>query len=393
VLALVGLEVVIVVVLLIVGVPWPALLASGAPAIAITLAALNPTVQELGRRQPKLSVGANGDSERPLGSSPPPWPVGIERVITNEVAEARRTTRRANSALTQMFVTGNPFARRPSEADYERAMENFEKEVSEFAKELREWLSEYVEAARAYAETFELGIAVANAASGAHAEAVNIALKLPETVVVAEGRPQLRMPPERPEYEPPRPEIIDPLRPSAHLPRIRSLGRAVVEEGRLRLSEPAWKVSKDGRQLESAVGDVHPDRAISVGEPLFLRAIGPGRHAIGWSAYTKSARRAAQGTISLEVGRGQTRPAFGRLHGITSYPDVPLIDEDGEVSKPPRNEDPPPRPEPSDADEGVMERLREANRFWEWRELGLDPAEDGPEKVEVREARMVSESG
>jgi hypothetical protein len=289
-----------------------------------------------------------------------------------------------------MHLSG-PFTVRPSEADHQRAQEKFKEEVAGFADELRDWLTKYADAARAYADTFDVTIMLLNAASGAHAEAVTVVLDLPETVAVAENRPDLPPPPDRPVYQPPRGRPIYPIGPVSHFPTV-DLARAIVKPAQISWRDPTWKVSEDGRRLEASAGDIHPDRRVSVGEPLFFRPSGPGRHAIRWTTYTKSARKAASGTITLEVPPDPLRPAFGRLHGITSYPDVPFVDEDGEVVKHVRVSDPPARPEPKGEGDGVFGALREANTFWEWRALGLDPADDGPERSEVRKAEPATKS-
>jgi hypothetical protein len=372
-------------VLLVLGVPWPSLLASAGPVIALTLALLNPTVQELGRRQPRLSVTTSGGDNRVVASAARPWPIDAARVVANEVADAQETAKRRHSSLDNFFVLSEPFAIRPSQADHERSQEKFKTEVEDFADTLRGWLAEYTEAARVYADTFEVQIAVRNAASGAHAEAVTVVLELPETVAVVADRPTLAAPPDRPSYQPPRSRALASDLGFGHSPLLDlSVGRPT--EIPLSLRNPVWSGVEDGERLEASAGDIHPDRQVSVGEPLFLHAADPGQHAIRWTAYTKSARKPETGTILLEVPSDSARPAFGRLHGITHYPDVPLVDEDGEVIHPVRNCDPPARPEPGEEGDGPFATLREANARAEWRLLGLDPAEDGPERPVVRRA-------
>jgi hypothetical protein len=150
-------------------------------------------------------------------------------------------------------------------------------------------------------------------------------------------------------------------------------------------------VGEDGRRLEANVGDVHPDRCVTVDESLLLRASGIGRHTVKWTAYSKSARKAASGTLVLEVPPDPQRPAFGRLQGIMSYPDVPLVEGKGEIVKQVRESDPPARPDAGSASSGGLEHLREARAFLEWRTLGLDPADDGPDRSTVSRAEPVVE--
>lgn len=392
VLALLGFEVVVTVVLLVLGVPWSSLLRSAAPAIGVTMLFLSPTVQELGRRQPKLTVITKDSGDQVLAPAARPWPVDAQRVLANEVDEARETAKRRHAALDNFMHLSGPFTVRPSEADHQRAQEKFKEEVAGFADELLDWLTKYADAARAYADTFDVTIMLRNAASGAHAEAVTVVLDLPEAVAIAENRPDLPPPPDRPAYQPPRGRSISPIGSVSHLPRLTvDLARAIVKPAQISWRDPTWKISEGGRHLEASAGDIHPDRSASVGESLFFRTSAPGRHAIRWTTYTKSARKAASGTITLEVPPDPLRPAFGRLHGITSYPDVPFVDEDGEVLKHVRVSDPPARPEPKgEGDDDVFGALREANALWEWRALGLDPADDGPDKSIVGQAEPVA---
>lgn len=387
VLALLAFEAVVVLVLLVLGVSWLALLASAAPAITLTLALLNPTVQELGRRQPKLSVTTR-DGDRMLVPAARPWPIDAERIVANEVADARETAKRRRAPFESFMRLQEPFALRPSEADHEQAQEDFEGEVAHFAEELREWLNEYVVAVSVYANTFEVAVVLRNAASGAYAEAVSLVLELPEGLEVADGRPDLSMPPERPVYEPPRPRSFASLAPVSPIQtRIHDLARAIVNPVKIPWHETTWTLSEDGRHLETRSGDIHPDRSVTIGERVFLRALGPGAHVIRWTTYTKSARRPVGGTFILEVPPDPPRPAFGRLDGLMSYPDIPLIGGDGEVERNPRSSDPPARPKPSDEGDDVFGSLREANAFLRWRTLGLDPADDGPDRSTVSEAK------
>jgi hypothetical protein len=392
VLALLVFESILTTVLLLLGVAWLSLLAYAGPAIAFTLALLNPMVQELGRRQPKLSVTTKEGGLVLTPSAARPWPVDAQRVLANELDEARETTKRRHSVLDDFMNVGGPFVVRPSEADHQRAQEEFEKEVERFEAELRDWLTEYAGAARAYADTFDIAILLRNAASGAHAEAVTVVLDLPESVVVVEDRPDRPPPPDRPVYQPPRSRSVSPTMPFSHVPRLADdLARAIVQPAGIAWRDPTWKVGEGGRHLEAAAGDIHPDRRVSVGEPLLFRAYGSGRHAISWTVYTKSARKAASGTITLEVPPDSPRPAFGRLHGITSYPDVPFVDADGEIVKEVRDSDPPDKPPPKGEGTGAFEVLQEASAFWEWRALGLDPADDGPDRSTVSRAEPVIE--
>jgi hypothetical protein len=390
VLALLGVEVLVTAVLLLTGVPWTSLLASAGPVIGVTMLFLSPTLQELGRRQPRLTVTAREDEGQevvaPGGARP--WPIDISRVVANEVDDARETMNRP-AALDNFTTLTSSFPFRPSEAQREQAKAEFEEKVEKFESELRDWLAEYVEAAREYADTFDLTLLLRNAASGAYAEAVTVVLDLPDSVEVVEDRPSLRQPPDRPFYQPPRNQPISPDSAISRLSAARGLGRVIadqIEPIRFPM-ETIWKISDDGRELAASVGDVHSGRATEVGEPLLLRASRPGRHVLRWTAFSKSARKEASGTIGLELPPDPPRPAFGRLDGIRRYPDVPLVEEEGEVVADVRDSDPPLAPETEDKTEGPLETLRAARSFMEWRALGLDPAHDGPDRSTVKEAK------
>jgi hypothetical protein len=169
---------------------------------------------------------------------------------------------------------------------------------------------------------------------------------------------------------------------------VRDFARVLRRPAEISLHKAAWTQSADGSRIEAKAGDVHPGRSVSVGEPVLLRAPGPGSHVLRWSAYTKSARTAVRGTITLEVPTDPPRPAFGRLAGITAYPDVPLIDDDGEERREVRQDDPPLRPQPEDSSGDAFASIRAASALWQWKALGLDPADDGPEEAVVERAEQ-----
>jgi hypothetical protein len=61
------------------------------------------------------------------------------------------------------------------------------------------------------------------------------------------------------------------------------------------------------------------------------------------------------------------RPPFGRLAGITSFPDVPILDEDHEIVHDMRVRDPPARPQFDEANpDGLVERLHQAGEVMAW---------------------------
>jgi hypothetical protein len=383
VLGVLALELIVASSLLAAGVPLPSLLVYGGPLIGFTLALLSPTVQELGRRQPKLQIRIEGKDEMPARAGDRPWPVDVDRIMANEVTDARQTAERHHPVLSNYMRLATPFAIHPTEADHQQAKEDFEEDVRRFKDQLRVWLTDYRTAAGAYANTFDVIVRLQNALSGAHAEAVTVILEPSEGLAVADTHPSLALPPDRPNYEPPRPKkpAYDLLHPTSIAPAIRNVAQRAVKLTPRTFSKPAWKITEDGRRLEASPGEVHPGRCVDVGDPILLRANGPGRHCIRWTIYSKSARKEVSGAVMLEIPPDPDhRPAFGRLNGITSYPDVPLVDGEGEIAKPVRATDPPPRPVPTDGDEDPLESLRHTRELLEWRLLGLDPADDGPEE-------------
>jgi hypothetical protein len=385
-------EIVVVIILFAVGVSPGELLASAGPAIAITVAFLTPTVQELGRRQPKLALRAqeaDGDGivrARAL----PPWPFDAERVVANERVVAQQTVTHDSAARGALHSTMDPLAVRPSPADHEQAREEFAEELDGFESELRAWLSGYAEATRAHSRTLDLTLHVMNAESGAHAEPVTVEVALPVTLEVVEEWPTAEVPPGTPRYQPPRPRslstVYEDVLPRPRLELDPMLFRSPPVDA-ISLRDPQWQLRDGGRTLEATVGDLHAGRAVKVGEPLLLRATETGSHEIRWTVYTRSARRPATGTILVEMPPAAPgRPAFGRLHGITSYADVPLVDAEGEVVHPVRTTDPPLHPPATEEVDGVIAVLEQAGRRWEWEALGLDPATDGPERSRVQRA-------
>ena len=178
--------------------------------IALTLALLNPTVQELGRRQPKLSVLAEqaNDDDVVTVSALRPWPVDIDRVVANEVAAARQTLSTRSTVMNTMVRLHDPFAVLPSDIDRDEARGAFEQELTDYEVNLRSWLTDYATAASVCSQTVALTLRLTNDRGGAHADAVTVVLDLPPTITTAEDWPSMALPPKRPCYEPPRPRSL-----------------------------------------------------------------------------------------------------------------------------------------------------------------------------------------
>jgi hypothetical protein len=431
VVALLVIELVVVVLLLILGVRVGELLTSAGPVIALTLALLNPTVQELGRRKPKLTVRATEADRSGFVAAPAlrPWPIDVERIVSNEVAEARQTLDVPRSALSALVLRGigDPLAVPPSAADHERAKQTFKEKLATYEADLRSWLADYQQASRVRADTFQLTLHLVSAESGAHGDAITVVLDLPGGAEVVDDLPEVAPPPDRPNYQPPLPQRRGEFGSIVDYRTLFSGADLVGSAPPVARRPKTWIAVDQGRRLEAAVGDVQAGRSVALGDPLLIRVVRPGRHELGWTIFSKSLRRAATGTLMLDLPDdpdGPDRPAFGRLDGILAFPDVPIVDdefddedegEDEEYAfgrkrvarREVRSADPPGAPsrvqttdaaeaehgdggEQSDGDaHPLIRHIREISAWRDWQALGLDPAHDGPERVEVRPAEQI----
>jgi hypothetical protein len=409
VVALLAVEGFVVAILIATGVSFTTLLTSAGPVIALTLALLNPTVQELGRRKPKLSVEASEAGHGGVAAAPAlrPWPIDVDRVVGNEMADARQTLELAGNSWALAAFT-DPFATRATAADQQRARQAFEEELVAYEAELRTWLESYVRLARERADTFELTLRLENAPSGAHADAVTVVLELPDGAERVDELPEIKPPPDRPTYQPPRP------RRAASFGRLSEFPALVSPPGfRHAPSTPprtrrpgTWTPVRQARQLEAGVGDVQAGRSFPLGDPMLIRVAGAGRHEMTWKVFSKSLLRPVTGTLILEVPNDSRRPPFGRLHGVLEFLDVPIVDntlaesaseDDTEADlnervarREVRRTEPPTHP-PTSADDrddvpSILRQLDDAATWMQWRALGLDPTQDGAVRCDVRPA-------
>jgi hypothetical protein len=421
-------ELIVVAVLLRSGMSAGDVLKSAGPVITLTIAFLNPTVQELGRRKPKLAVQAAEADRRGIVAATAlrPWPSDAERIVSNELADARQTLEADPGVLGTLAALADPFAARPSAAEHERAKNAFQEQLVSYEIDLRTWLADYQQASRVRADTFQLTLRLKSAESGAHADAVTVVVDLPDGAEIVDELPEVTPPPDRPTYQPPRPRGLGDLGWLGNYgPLISAPSPIGVLPPVLFRRPETWMAVENGRRLEAAIGDVQAGRPLALGDALLIRVARPGRHEVGWTVFSKSLPRPTTGTLVLDLPADPDRPAFGRLHGILTFPDVPIVDdelaaddagedEDGEdifgqtrvARREVRSADPPGPPSSSertddagdDGDRGeqndratnaVLLRLNDAAAWWEWRALGLDPAHDGPERVEVRRAERV----
>ncbi len=345
-------------------------------------------LEDIGRQKPKLSVVAQQADAAGFVAAPAPrpWPVDSDRVVANELAAAKKMLAvRADSIAMSVLIggLGGPFAVRPSDRDYALAREAFEQELQDFEVAFRGWLADYSRAAATRGRTFDLTLRIENSPTGAYAEAVVVVVDLPATVSVAEGWPTVPLPPARPEYHP---------------PRMRSIGDSVIDRpivrcpSRVDLWVPprqrTWEASDDGRQARAWVGELHTGGSAVVDEPLVLLADSSGEHEIRWTANAKCGR-SVHGKLTLVIPPEPSRLAIGRLDGITSYPDVPIVNGDAEVVHAVRTTDPPRRPEADSEAGDKWGRIRHAHALIGWNALGLDPAAD--ESRLVQDARQPAE--
>ena len=337
-------------------------------------AAITERLQEVFRRKPDLTLLASvGEGHGTVVEAPTlrPWPIDVERIVAHELKAARESERRDESILTRLG-TGDPFAIRPSQAEKDRALAAFREDVEQFAAELREWLATYLTAADERLRTFELYFEIASGARGAHAEGVTLALELPPGIEAVDEWPTVSPPPETPVYTPPRPRSMSELtemRMVAPMSAIlRSASHPVLFEG---LTAARWSFSKDKRRVEAELGDLHHGRTRELQDTVLLRAAEPGSYELRWTMYAKNSRRHCTGTITLVARPTPPRPAFGTMDAIRRYPDVPFVDDLGEVAAA-RADDPPTEPPPAPTGDGLAGRLQAMAASREWRMLGFD---------------------
>ncbi len=134
-----------------------------------------------------------------------------------------------------------------------------------------------------------------------------------------------------------------------------------------------WKFSKDKRRIEADLGNVHHGRTRELGETLTVRAVGPGDYGVRWTMYTTNSRQHCEGTLTLVVAPPPAaRPAFGTIEAIERFPDVPFVDDDGEVTLPARTDDPPVQPPRPPASDTLEDRMAAMMASRDWYDLGFD---------------------
>jgi hypothetical protein len=351
--------------------------------------AVSDRVAERFERRPELALevsvgeGQWGDSPLPARQ---PWPFDADAIVE---AETRRLAE-AGDAFERMakgpggIVLRGALSTPPSASAYERARRTFDGQVSEYADALRQWLSDYRDRADQLARTFELDLRVTAGRRGAYAEDVSLKLSIPTGVEIVRAKPTICPPPDAPAYESPRsqplfvtPEFVSPAS-IASLARIRPLD---VEPATAR-KVSAWTIDKTGHEARASLGSVHHGSFVPVPGTVFIRAPSTGRFEITWTLFAKNSRRHATGVLALDIPELASGPAFKRLQGIMTFPDVPLVKDDGEVLLAGRTEDPPTSPPDrtdlpdATGEDALIVHLRERRRLLEWQCLGIGENED-----------------
>jgi len=354
--------------------------------------ALSGRIAEQFERQPDLglevALGDGGWADAPAAARQP-WPFDEDAVIK---AEMKRLTEEAdafeNAAKGSLgLMLRGPMSAPPSASEYKRARRNFEEQLRDHEVALREWLGDYRDLADQYARTFELDLHVTASQRGAYAEDVSLVLVFPSGIEIVDDWPTIACPPEPPGYQAPapRPYFTTPdriplgsLGSPVHVPPI-SFELPTIPE------QSIWNVDDDNSRATISLGSIHHGSSVHIREGLLVRVRSPGRIEIAWTLFAKNSRRHRSGTLTLVVPQPAERPAFRRLHGITSFPDVPLVDDNGDVVRELRADDPPisPPPRPTTTGSGrdsVLDLMLEGREWLEWHELGLAEDEDDDQR-------------
>jgi hypothetical protein len=351
--------------------------------------AFGQRIKERFERQPdlRLAVAHDGEFVDTVASSIlPPWPFDADRVVAHEVKrleeEAAGIEMLARKGPAVLLPATDPFARRPSDEAYQQAREQFADKLDEHAHALRAWLAEYREAADERAHTLELSLSVISAKSGAYAEDVVLTIDLPEGIEVLEEPPTVSPPPEPPAYVAPQPRsAFDIPRPSYAGIDLRALAPVIPTVPMPDVS--FWQTRSDGGRVLRRLGNVHHDSTVEVDGRLLLRVPADGRHTLTWTLRTKNGRRHRTGTLEVVVPPTEQRPPFTRLQGIESYPDIPFVDEEGQLVREARTSDPPTEPPAQSSADEPLGRLHDVVACREWLALGLGDDADHREDDEV----------
>ena len=330
-------------------------------------AVIVPRLQERWKRQPRLTLTCDVVSPDDLEQ---PWPVDIERVIRNEV----RSALAANAAYRAARSSRNDFLGVTVGAR-SRFQQQFEPNLNAFEEELREWLDRYTKLTSHRARRADIDMKISNAAGACVADAVRLTLTLPAQLLPWDPEDDRAI---GPPPEPPHP--VTPFRD--HLDYSKLAARSVADLARITVqakqpsTSPAWS---EGR-MTIELGTVHPHETVPIAASVSLRATQPGTHTLTWQLHTKSARAPTTGTIEVTVpSPDPARRPIGRLAGIIDYPDIDIVDGEGNVQHARRTEPLPDKPAASRDGTSPIEQMRAQVSLMSWRGLGLDPDENEPD--------------
>ncbi len=336
------------------------------------------------RRRPRLILDAQGaDANGVIWGPRERWPVAADRVVTNErirLAEHLDVHEKFTKTSLGTFTFGSMPA---SDQACAAARDAFLAKAHEYAESLRRWLTEYDHAAASDETTFRLRFSVRNGENWtSHAEGVRLELALPDSVRRVDRAPSVKLPPAAPDYEPPPRQPVfgsalagyaghlayRRIEPLAASPQIKKLLAPLRE-----FQRSAWADRNGGSDVWTEVGDVYVGGSEEINEELILQFTEP-TVTLQWRLLFKDGSTRGSLTLRRPEPRA-TVPAFGRIAGLLSYPDVAITDDDGEIVHAKRMSEPP-LAAPSSRDDpsnDLLGRLRMITAVNEWEELGLDP--------------------
>lgn len=340
-------------------------------------AAFGQRIKERFERQPDLRLVVSHDGgpvDTVESKTLSPLQLDVDRVIAYEVSclqeKAAATEKMVRNSPMMLFRTVDQFARQPSDRDYQQARGRFSEKLNEYEGKLRTWLEEYRDAAYRRAFTFELSLGVVSGKSGAYAEDVVLTIDFPEGVEIVDEWPTVAPPPEPPAYILPPPRSAVEIARSSY-PKLDPGTLMSLISHDVLPNVSSWQTQSDGLGVLRQLGNIHHDSTVQLDGPLLLQAVSDGPHTLAWTLRTKNGLRHRDGTIDLVFPTTEQHPPLTRLHGIESFPDVPFVDEDGQVVREARTSDPPTEPPARSRTDDLLGQLRDAAAWNEWHALGI----------------------
>ena len=218
------------------------------------------------------------------------------------------------------FSTIGVFALEP----HEEAIDRFERELSSYREDLTEWLERYEALRWPEASFVEVFLCLHNAGT-APADNVRLRLRLPKTLRVVDGPPELDPPPESPAFKQ-RSRMDSTLAELASVRTALSLptpskdsrggvkGPTIIEDGGVTVADFAIASLTHGFPEFSA-------------SPLCCVPSSPGEHVVAWEAHAGNLAKPASGTFTI-VAREQPRKEPVTTLAQLLAEDVSLIRDD-----------------------------------------------------------------